>query len=451
MKTTFNLVLVIMLSFSALAQKDYLAKDFGYTNDVKMAEEIEYNYVSNAKKYVAVNKQTYNFENGKLIRSDFVYNTITYNQGEKVFTYKDGFPESYTIISNGVNEKYTFKYTNGKLTEEVDIDGDDTRIFLFKYNPKGQKTECILNKNGAVIRKEEFKNYTNDNSYVEVVKKFENNKLTSTVTSTIKNGKLFAIDSDPNFIPEKETRVYDTKGNILQYTGFDNIVYKNNYVYDNQGNPNQLVRMGNPDSKYNKQNTFVFTKIYYNNGNTTGTTDLEDNFVKQFDKNSESYDFDDTFSNKKTLASEILYQEFEFMKSEDNKISVHIKGGDEITNYVSMCVNKNKLDIIVYDAESQETAIAKDFYNPNTAVNKWITMETLEATDSDIYWLIDDESKLHFIMFGQYMSTDPYSIIKSTKSEYDLIIQENGKNKYIMVNPNMSKPNQLNPLEYYFE
>lgn len=440
-----------MLSFSALAQKDYLAKDFGYTNDVKKAEEIEYNYDSNAKKYVAVNKQTYNFENGKLIRSDFTFNTLTFNKGENVFTYKDGFPEMYTMISNGVDEKYTFKYTKGKLTEEVDIDGDDTRIFQYKYNPKGQKTECIQRKNGAIIRIEEFKNYTNDTSYVEVVKKFENNKLTSTETSTIKNGKLFAIDSDPNFIPEKETRVYDTNGNIIQYTGFDNIVYKNNYVYDNQGNPNQLGRIGNPDSKYNKQNTFVFTKIYYNNRNTTGTTDLEENFVKQFDKNSESYDFDDTFSNKKTLASEILYQEYEFMKSEDAKISVHIKSGDEITNAVSMCVNKNNLDIIVYDSESQETAIAKDFYDPKTPVNKWVTMVTLEASDSQIYWLIDNDSKLHFITLGQYMSTDSYSIIKSTKSEYDLIIQENGKNKYIMVNPNMAKPNQLNPLEYYFE
>ena len=211
------------------------------------------------------------------------------------------------------------------------------------------------------------------------------------------------------------------------------------------------MRIGNPESKYNKDNTFVFTKIYYNNSSASGSTDLDVNFVKQFDKNTESYDFEATVSDKKTLAAEIIFQEFEFMKNEDAKISVHFKGGDEITNEVTMCVSKNNLDIIVYDATSQETAIAKDFYDPKTPVNKWITMQTIEASDSEIYWLIDSKSQLFFVSLGQYLSTKSFTIVKSTKNEYDLVIQEEGKNKYLLVNPNMAKPNTLYPLEYYHE
>jgi hypothetical protein len=451
MKRTLPLFLFVIFSISALAQKNYLAKDLGYTSDVKMVEELEYRYNPKIKKYVAFSNQTLNFANGKLIREDFKLNNITYNQGEKVFTYKDGFPEKYSLISNGFNEEISFKYTNGKLTEQIEIDGDFTRNTTFSYNTKGQKTAIIYKVDNEIYRTEEFKNYTNDNSYVEVVKKFENNKLTTTVTSTIKNGLLFAIDNQPDFIPENETRIYDSNHNIIQYTGFDGVVCKNVYVYDSKGNPNQLARCGNPESKYNKENTFVFTKIYYNNSKTSGATDLDENFVKQFDTTSESYDFDATFSDKKTLAHEIIFQEYEFMKKENNEIAIHQKGDVDITNTVAMVVNKNNLDIIIYDSESQETAIAKDFYDPKTPLNKWITMQTIEASDSEMYWLVDDQSALYFITLGQYVSTDSYTIIKSPKSEYDLIIQQDGENKYILVNPNMAKPNTLNPLEYYYE
>ena len=50
MKTTFALFLVVILSVSALAQKNYLAKDLGYTSDVKMVEEVHYRYNPKIKK-----------------------------------------------------------------------------------------------------------------------------------------------------------------------------------------------------------------------------------------------------------------------------------------------------------------------------------------------------------------------------------------------------------------
>ena len=156
MKTTFALFLVVILSVSALAQKNYLAKDLGYTSDVKMVEEVHYRYNPKIKKYVAFSSQTFDFIDGKLKREDFKFNILTFNQGEKVFTYKDGFPEKYSLISNGFNEEILFKYTNGKLIEQIEIDGDINRNTTFSYNTKGQKTAIVYKVNNEIFRTEEL-------------------------------------------------------------------------------------------------------------------------------------------------------------------------------------------------------------------------------------------------------------------------------------------------------
>lgn len=451
MKSILKVILVVLIAFPAIAQKMYLAKDLGYTDEVKMVEEIEYKYDFDLKKYVAFSATTLEFTNGKLMRNVSVNNETNYFKSETKLTYNNGFPETYITKSQNFESNFSFKYTNGNLIEQTEIDGDETRVTEFKYNSKNQIVEISYKKNNTVYRIEEFKNYTTSNSYDKVTKKFENNKITHTEKLTIKNGVLIAIDKQPDFIPEKETRVYDKNGNIIQYESYDGNIFKNVYVYDEKGNPNQLVRLGNPNSKYSKENVFVFTKILYNNKNTSGSTDLDENFVKKYDTNSESYAFDTAFSKKNSITSDLIFQEFEFLKNDENKISIQQRDGIEITETVEMCLNKNNLDVIIYDFQSQETAIGYDFFNENTPKNKWITMQTIETSETEMYWLIDANSNLYFIKYGKYLSTDSYKIIPSTKNENDLIIQENGQNKYVLVDTKTAESNTLYPINNYNE
>lgn len=322
MKSILNLVIAVFITLPVLAQKDYLAKDFGYTDEVKMVEEMEYKYDQNQKKYIAFSASTFEFSNGKLIKKVSIINDVNYSKSETKLTYNNGFLETYTTKSQNFESSFTFKYSNGNLIEQVEMDGDLTRLTQFKYNLKNQIIEISYNKNNILYRIDEFKNYTAPKSYDQITKKFENNKITSTEKVTMKDGKVTVIDKQPDFIPEKETRVYDKNGNIIQYESYDGNIFKNVYVYDEKGNPNQLVRVGNPNSKYSKENIFVFTKILYNNRNTSGSTDLDESFVKLYDANSESYAFDTAFSNKNSLTSNLIFQEFEFLKNDENKISI---------------------------------------------------------------------------------------------------------------------------------
>ena len=449
MKSILKVVFVVLVALPTMAQKKYLAKDLGYSDEVKMVQEMEYKYDFNLKKYVAFSATTFEFTKGKLMRNVSINNEANYFKSETKLTYNNGFPETYSTKSQNSESNISFKYSNGNLIEQTEIDGDETRLTEFKYNSKNQIIEISYKINNKVYRIEEFKNYTNSNSYEQVIKKFENNKITHTEKITIKNGVLIAIDKQPDFVPEKETRVYDKNGNIIQYESYDGNVFRNVYIYDVKGNPNQLVRVGNPNSKYSKENIFVFTKILYNNESTSGSTDLDENFVKQYDINSESYAFDTAFSNKKSLTSDLIFQEFEFLKNDENKISIQQRGGIDITETVEMCINKNNLDIIIYDFQSKETAIGYDFFNENTLKNKWITMQTIEPSETEMYWLIDDNSNLYFIKYGKYSSTDSYKIIPSTKNENDLIIQEKGQNKYLLVDTKTAESNTLYPINNY--
>jgi hypothetical protein len=451
MKSILKVVFVVLVALPIMAQKKYLAKDLGYSDEVKMVQEMEYKYDFNLKKYVAFSATTFEFTKGKLMRNVSINNESNYFKSETKLTYNNGFPETYTTKSQNFESNFSFKYNNGNLNEQTEIDGDETRVTEFKYNSKNQIIEISYKKNNKVYRIEEFKNYTNSNSYEQVIKKFENNKITHNEKITIKNGVLIAIDKQPDFVPEKETRVFDKNGNIIQYESYDGNVFRNVYVYDDKGNPNQLVRVGNPNSKYSKENIFVFTKILYNNESTSGSTDLDENFVKQYDINSESYAFDTSFSKKNSITRDLIFQEFEFLKNDENKISIQQRGGNEITESVEININKNNLDVIIYDFQSQETAIGYDFFNELTPKNKWITMHTMETSETEMYWLIDDSSNLYFIKYGKYMSTDSYKIIPSTKNENDLIIQEKGQNKFVLTDTKTAESNTLYPINNYNE
>lgn len=75
----------------------------------------------------------------------------------------------------------------------------------------------------------------------------------------------------------------------------------------------------------------------------------------------------------------------------------------------------------------------------------------METSETEMYWLIDNVSNLYFIKYGKYMSTDSYEIIPSTKNENDLIIQENGKNTFVLINTKTAESNTLYPVNYYNE
>lgn len=449
MKTLIYLVLIAVFSIPVLAQNNYSTKDFGYTNDVKMVEKMEYKYDPETKKHEAFSYLVQNFTNGKLMREDLERNENYYIKSQTRITYKDGFPETYNVESTDFNENYNFKYNNGNLIQQIQIDGNLIRETNYKYNSKNQKTEAVYKSNNIIYATETYSNYSNNDSYQVIEKKFENKKLTSTNTAIFKDGKLISVSTQTDFKPAKETNIYDERGNIVQYQElYNTVIHKNVYVYDAKGNAIQLARCGNPISKFHKENTFVFTKILYNNRNTSGTTDFDKDFVKQFDTNSESYDYVDIATNKKMKVKKISH-EYQFLKGEDNVANIQTKDSTNVTEYVSINNIKDSSDIFILEPESGDMAIGKKFNNPETPINLWIDMVAIPKSKSDIYWQIDSNSKIYFIRYGSYLEPKLFKITKSQKNDYDLIVQEKGKAKYILKNPITAKANTINSLETY--
>ena len=135
-------------------------------------------------------------------------------------------------------------------------------------------------------------------------------------------------------------------------------------------------------------------------------------------------------------------------KVEDSKFKVETFDGEDITFDVKALKSPNGADLLFYDPEADWTSICLDFYDVLTVNDEWIPTELMPETPTGIYWIYSNDYKsYYFIQFGGYLDMSKFSLKSPETNNNDLIVSENGVEKYIIRDLAGKSRDEFYPLE----
>lgn len=136
------------------------------------------------------------------------------------------------------------------------------------------------------------------------------------------------------------------------------------------------------------------------------------------------------------------------MKVENTKHKVETLEGDDITSEIFALKSPNGLDLVIYDPEADWTSICYDFYDNSIPNNEWLPTDALPDSPTRIYWVLSNDFKSYnLVQFGQYLDMSKYSLKTSATNKSDIIISENGVEKYMMKDLKGKYLDEFYPLE----
>ena len=166
-----------------------------------------------------------------------------------------------------------------------------------------------------------------------------------------------------------------------------------------------------------------------------------------FSQNENNTLFTDSLLKELAAALEDL-SDYYVMKVEDTKFKVETLEGDDITLEVNALKSPNGADLLIYDAEVDWTSICYDFYSAITVNDEWIPTELMPETPTGIFWIYNNNNEsYYFIQFGRYLDMSKFSLKSSATNNNDIIVSENGVEKYIIRDVAGKTRDEFYPLE----
>ena len=136
------------------------------------------------------------------------------------------------------------------------------------------------------------------------------------------------------------------------------------------------------------------------------------------------------------------------MKVEDTKVKVETIDGDDITQEVNALKSPNGADLLIYDAEVDLTSICHNFYSANTLNDEWTPTDLLPDSPTRIYWVYSNNNECYYLIkFGKYLDMSKYSLKSSATNSNDVIVSQNGVEKYIIRDVAGKTRDEFYPLE----
>jgi hypothetical protein len=136
------------------------------------------------------------------------------------------------------------------------------------------------------------------------------------------------------------------------------------------------------------------------------------------------------------------------MKVEDKKFKVETIDGNDITQEVNALKSPNGADLLIYDAEVDWTSVCHDFYSVNTFNDEWIPTDLMPESPTRIYWVYSNDNECYYLIkFGKYLDMSKYSLKSSATNNNDVIVSENGVEKYIIRDVAGKTRDEFYPLE----
>jgi len=418
-----------------VAGESYRGKDFQLSGAVQRFDEIEYNYNPGIGKYAMTSKRTIALENGLVQRIDFANNYFIYAEGYTLFHYddQDRLISTEKNISEDV-EKVVYEYSGDRLSGKI----ENGQIFTsYEYDEAGRLVRETTREDNVVSRVVEYSQYTSDNSYHLRSLRYNYGEVEEKVLEEYRGGFQIKYDFRGQLYQDVLSYEHDQFGHILVENSQNYGLLRNTYLLDDKGN---LLKADVQEFEMESDSLihyFTFAQVTYADGRVIGSTDLDAEFVRQFEPASASYEVSLDMkqnSDQLTEALDILANfsapDFYSLKVGTEEFKIITAGEEYITERVIGTKSTNNLDLFIYDPGTGLSAVTQNFFDLATPGETWLDMITLESP-TGLFWIVTESEEVYLIENGHWRDMSVFSL-KNAEQQADLIVQENGTDRYLI-------------------
>ena len=435
-----NLVLIFFSVFS-FAQQQFRTSDFGYSDDVVKVEESLYKFDKNQNKFVKENyyiteiKNTYvqrqileNIYQEEKISGEYLY---VYNSDStlKEINYKP-------IIGNfGHPIRFLFQYDKGKLKKVIVEHMSST---TYEYDKKGNLIkEVELNADDEPSETIFYQDYIDKKSYTKI-KKSNDGSGNDFTKEIYKDGVLIEKIIVSEDFKSTTKYSYDSYRNVISQVYDDSSRIDYDYAFDAKNNRIKIAKLSPelPDD-----NSFAFAKITYVDGTTSGSTELDLDFIKKHDK---------LFREKDSLMQhyqKVAYSRKDYLtvlKGEDDRIEIQDSYDNNFEKVVQLVDTPEHSSLVIFNEVDQSVHFVKGFYLDDFAKHEWHDAIKLESP-TKIFWVKDNKFKISFYQDGKYLQSSNFSIHDDENPKH-LVVKSVDGSIYQIQNIETSEAGRLYPL-----
>ena len=434
-------VLFLFWFANSFAQQQFRISDFGYSDDVVKVEESLYKFDKNQNKFIKANYYVTEVENS-CIQRQILENIY---QGEKI-------SGEYLYIYNSdstlkeINYKpikgdfghpirFLFHYEKGKLKKVIVEHMSST---TYEYDKKGNLIkEVELNAGDEPSETIFYQDYIDKKSYTKIKK--SNDGSGSDFTKEIyKDGLLIEKNIVSEDFKSTTKYSYDHFKNVISQVYDDSSRIDFNYAFDAKNNRIKIAKVipALPDD-----NSFAFAKITYADGTTSGSTELDLDFIKKHDA---------LFRAKDSLLQQyqkIAYSRTNYLtvlKGEENRIEIQDSYDNNFEKVVQLADTPEHSSLVIFNEVDQSVHFVKGFYLDDFSKHEWHDAIKLESP-TRIFWVKDNKFKISFYQDGKYLQRSIFSIYVDVIPNH-LIVKSADGTTYQIQNVETSEAGRLYPL-----
>ncbi len=434
-------ILFLFWFANIFAQQQFRTSDFGYSDDVVKVEESLYKFNIETKEFVRESTYTTEIKNTyfqkQTLESYFGDKTLI---GEYTYSYNSDFTLkeiNYKPLEGnfGYPMKFLFQYEKGKLVKMI-IEGISTTYY--EYDRTGNLIKEIQKDvKNEVVKVTIYQDYKGESSYVKIQKNGDGIGADFTKeyfeNSIVTRKELVSAD-----FKSITTYTYDMNKNVLSQVYDDSSRIDFNYEFDANNNRIKIAKVipAMPDD-----NSFAFAKITYADGTTSGSTNLDLDFVKKHDK---------LFREKDSLTQQyqkVVYSRKNYLsvlKGEDNVIEIQDSYDNNFEKVVQLVDTPEHSNLIIFNEVDQSVHFVKGFYLDDFSKHEWHDVIKLESP-TRIFWVKDNKFKISFYQDGKYLQSSNFSIYDDENPNH-LIVKSADGTAYQIQNVDTSEAGRLYPL-----
>jgi hypothetical protein len=419
-----RLSVLLLFSFTNFfAQQQFRTSDFGYSNDVIKVEEALYKFDANEKQFLLANNYTTEIENSyfikQIISSVFGDKKVV---GEYHYLYNLDFSLKsidYKVVEGnfGYPLNFTFHYKKKKLEKTI-VEGMQTTFY--EYDKNGNRTkEVQKDLRNEVVKTILYLEYKDDKTYIKLNKDSDGTGADYT-KEYFENGLVKRVEFASGNFKSETSYSYDAYRNIKSQVYNDSSRIDYNYEFDSKKNRIKIAKLSlaMPDD-----NSFTFVKITYADGTTSGSTELDLDFVKKHDA---------VFREKDSLLHKyqnIVYSRNDYLsvlKGEESAIEIQDSYDNNFEKVVQFVDTPEHSSLVIFNEVNQSVHFVKGFYLNDFPKHEWHDAIKLESP-TNIFWVKDNQFKISFYQDGKYLESSNFSIQDDENPNHLVVKSTDGK------------------------
>lgn len=434
-------VLFLFWFANIFAQQQFKTSDFGYSDDVVKVEESLFKFNAETKEFVRENTYTTEIKNTyfqkQTLESYFGDKRLI---GEYTYSYNSDFTlkeiNYKPIIGNfGHPIRFLFQHEKGKLKKVIVEDMSST---TYEYDKKGNLIkEVELNADDEPSETIFYQDYNDKKSYTKI-KKSNDGSGNDFTKEIYKDGLLIEKNMISEDFKSNTKYSYDNFRNVISQVYDDCSRIDFNYEFDAKNN---RIKIAKVISALPDDNSFAFAKITYTDGTTSGSTELDLDFIKKHDK---------LFREKDSLMQQyqkVVYSRKDYLsvlKGEDNVIEIQDSYDNNFEKVVQLVDTPENSSLVIFNEVDQSVHFVKGFYLDDFAKHEWHDAIKL-ISPTRIFWVKDNKFKISFYQDGKYLQSSNFSIEDDENPKHLVVKSEDGAT-YQIQNVETSEVGRLYPL-----